>query len=250
MTSLLGRAHAAIQRNGIAYVLREVVPHLHKHYVRDYLPRRKRRLNGVTVRSSRLFDDVVPWTVGRPDPENYESEIVSNLRSQVRLGDSVVVVGGGWGVSTVVAAEEAGPDGSVHTYEASPRHAEYTRETTRLNDVDDRCSVENAVVSHAVSTQGETESDDVVSPADLPECDVLELDCEGAELEILRQMTIRPRTVIVETHGAFGSPTEAVVDQLESLSYDPGSPEPADRGLREMCEEQDIYVLAATYEGQ
>lgn len=250
MRSLLGRARAAVRQDGFTYVVREALPHLHRHYLRDYLPRTTARLNGVTVRSSRVFDDIVPWNVGRPDPENYESAIVSNLRTHVQPGDSVVVVGGGWGVSTVVAAEAAGPDGSVHTYEASPRHAEYTRETIRLNDVEDRCTVENAVVSHTVSTQGDGESDHVISPTDLPECDVLELDCEGAELEILRQMMIRPRTIIVETHGVYDSPTEDVVEQLASLSYEPASPEPADIGLPEMCEDQDIHVVAATYEGQ
>jgi hypothetical protein len=35
----------------------------------------------------------------------------------------------------------------------------------------------------------------VVAPVELPGCDVLELDCEGAEIVILRDMTIRPRVV-------------------------------------------------------
>jgi hypothetical protein len=38
-----------------------------------------------------------------------------------------------------------------------------------------------------------------VTPAELPECDVLELNCEGSEIGILRNMTIRPRAIAVET---------------------------------------------------
>jgi hypothetical protein len=47
----------------------------------------------------------------------------------------------------------------------------------------------------------------VISPAELPECDILELDGEGAESLILRNMTIRPRVIAVETHGVYGAPT-------------------------------------------
>lgn len=247
MTSLLGKARNALREGGLSYLLREAIPHLHKHYLRNYLPRTKAQLNGVTVRKDRLFDGVVPWVVNRSDPENYESAIVSRLRSQVVPGETVVIVGGGWGVSTVVAAEEVGEGGSVHTFEASSEYAEYTRETTRLNSVADRCTVTTAVVSNTISTRGDTESDVVVSPAELPDCDVLELDCEGAELEILRQLQIRPRVIIVETHGVFGAPTEDVVEILESLSYEVLSNEIADCGLAEMHEEQDVRVLTARH---
>ena len=59
----------------------------------------------------------------------------------------------------------------------------------------------------------------VVAPEALPPCDVLELDCEGAEVEILSTMTIRPRVILTETHGLYGAPTPRVVELLGKIGY-------------------------------
>jgi len=40
----------ALRRQGIGYVLRESIPHAHRHYVREHLLRRTTELNGVRVR--------------------------------------------------------------------------------------------------------------------------------------------------------------------------------------------------------
>jgi hypothetical protein len=47
-------------------------------------------------------------------------------------------------------------------------------------------------LGEAISVYGapEDHAARVVTPADLPECDVLALDCEGAEILILRQSEI------------------------------------------------------------
>jgi hypothetical protein len=45
----------------------------------------------------------------------------------------------------------------------------------------------------------------VLPPSELPPCNVLELDCEGAEVEILREMNIQPRVILVETHDHFSA---------------------------------------------
>ena len=50
----------------------------------------------------------------------------------------------------------------------------------------------------------------MVPPTALPEADVYEIDCEGAETFILKQMTARPGTVMVETHDNY----DEVVDIL------------------------------------
>ena len=46
-----------------------------------------------------------------------------------------------------------------------------------------RLTVKHAVVGEAIAVYGVRDqfSTLVVSPAELPECDILELDCEGAE---------------------------------------------------------------------
>ena len=246
---LLDRVISAVREEGILYVAREAVPHVYSHYVRDYLWRRETRLNGIRVRSHRIGDSIVPWQAGHPDPDLYEGAIVDGLRDHVQNADDVVIVGGGWGVSTVVAAEETGVRGSIHTYEASPKYSEYVRETAALNDVHDTVSVVNRAVSHTVSTFGDDNSANALHPSVLPECDVLELDCEGAELSIISEMDIRPRTIIVETHGVYGSPTEKVTGKLREVGYTIDTTEPAERGsLESMCHKQDVMVVIASRE--
>jgi hypothetical protein len=69
------------------------------------------------------------------------------------------------------------------------------------------------------------------------------LDCEGAEVEILRELIIRPRVILVETHGLFGAPTDLVASLLETRGYvvsDRGVAEPRLAGF---CTVNDIRVL-------
>ena len=58
--------------------------------------------------------------------------------------------------------------------------------------VSKRLTVNHAIVGEAISVYGAPEdlAPRVVTPADLPECDVLALDCEGAEILLLRQSEI------------------------------------------------------------
>jgi hypothetical protein len=43
----------------------------------------------------------------------------------------------------------------------------------------------------------------LIHPKDLPECDVMEFDCNSAELTIIRDMKIRPRALIIELEAPF-----------------------------------------------
>ena len=93
--------------------------------------------------------------------------------------------------------------------------------------------------------RGVSDGASVVAPHELPNCDVLELDCEGAELEIINQMTIRPRTVLVESHGVYGATTERVKSILQNRGYSVINEAVADDSQREYCIENDIMALEA-----
>jgi hypothetical protein len=108
--------------------------------------------------------------------------------------------------------------------------------------------VKHAVVGEAIGVYGAADelATLVVPPSELPECDVLELDCEGAEIMILRNMRLRPRVIAVETHGVNGAPSKLVTEILEQLDYaveDYGIAEPR---VAQECEDYDIRVLLAT----
>jgi len=117
--------------------------------------------------------------------------------------------------------------------------------TAALNSVAERVKVECAIVGAAIGVyRNRGEALPPVLPAtELPACDVLELDCEGAEITILRDMRISPRVALVETHGMLGAPSREVRRALEARGYvvsDLGIAEP---DLAEFCEKNDVHVL-------
>lgn len=209
--------------------------------IRPLLPKRIISYNSVLVRASRVGDSLVPWQMS--DIPGYESALIEGIQQYVETGDTVVVVGGGWGVSTVQAARQAGTDGLIMTFEGSAESVEHVEDTIRLNDVDDRVSVRHAIVAQAISLRGEDDDADVVSPTDLPACDILVLDCEGAEVDILEEMEVRPRAVLVETHGMFDAPKTTVRDKLDTAGYKITESKIAEDRLPRLCAENGIYVL-------
>ena len=82
-------------------------------------------------------------------------------------------------------------------------------------------------------------------PAEIPDCDVLEMDCEGAETSILSEMSIRPRVILVETHGCLGAPTSDVRDLLITIGYEVEDLGFAEPSRMAECVSGDIRVLAA-----
>lgn len=192
--------------------MRTVYDRVLRDRVRSALPNRIGVYNGVAVRDRALTD-------ARDVLVDYETPLVAALRGDVREGDTVVVVGGGKGVSTVVAGQRVGPDGSVVCYEGGCEGVARVRDTVRLNRTDDRTEVVHAVVGPDVSVWGDTAGAAAVHPTDLPDCDVLELDCEGAELDILTALDRTPRVVVAETHANLGVTAAEVRTLLERRGY-------------------------------
>lgn len=137
---------------------------------------RTRIVNGVAVPGTD-FDEA------RDCSPAHEDAVVSDLRRYVRRGDRVVVVGGGWGATTVVAARMTHFEGTVTTFEPSSRMLEILRRTVRVNRVEDVVTLEHAAVG-PVSDSSErifgSADGERVPPTGLPACDVLDVDCEGA----------------------------------------------------------------------
>ncbi len=191
-------------------------------------------------------DEAVPrrWRPAEiEDVPSYEAALIGGLNAHVQPGDRVVVVGGGAGVTATIAAQLAGPDGHVTCFEGGRQSAAAVRKTAEINGVSDRLTVEHAIVARSVAVFGDAPDRAFVSPSELPDCDVLELDCEGAEIDILPHLVIRPRVLLVETHGFRGAPTQAVRELMESLGYDVADQGIAEPRVRAFCEENDIRVL-------
>lgn len=191
-------------------MLKAVLQRLYDATIREHLPRKIKVYNGVAINFGRLLDtDVV-------DPD-YKQGTIDPLREYTRHDDRVVVIGGGLGVSAVVAAHHGE---SVVVYEGGVEWADRVRETADLNRVDGTIQVREAIVGDEFDVYGDDHTESRVAPSELPSCEVLEMDCEGAEQPILERLEIEPRIVIVETHPAFGVEPGEIREQLEVRGYD------------------------------
>jgi hypothetical protein len=214
--------------------------------MRPYIPGTKRCVyNGVVMDKEYPFiEDHLPGEFSGLHP-TYKRPNVAAIRQYVSPSDTVVVVGAGQGVTTVVAARQAWR-GTVHAYEPGSEWIELTKGTVRLNAVEDRVTLVETSVGDVVTSQGsDTSAADERDPGELPECDVMELDCEGAETEIISDLGTLPHVIVVETHGFRGAPTGATVTALEDHGYGIAERMPVERGEK-YANEHDAYVLVAT----
>jgi protein-L-isoaspartate O-methyltransferase len=240
------RAHgvSGLARRSIAYA----IAYIYRRGVRPCLPFGEPvHYAGIPICQDRKWGDrTVPtsWVPGEAlDQPDYEATLVAGLCETIRPGDSVVVVGVGFGVTAVVAALRTGPSGTVQCFEGSKQYVRLAQQTAARNRVTN-VSIHHAVVAKPISVYGVgSDVGAVLPPSQLPPCDVLELDCEGAEVEILRELSIQPRVILVETHGLYGASTHLVASLLEKRGYiisDRGVAEP--RAARH-CTLHDIRVL-------
>ncbi|TKX52276.1 hypothetical protein EXE42_16635, partial [Halorubrum sp. SP3] len=116
-----------------------MIQKIYNQTVGRFLPRKIAAFNGVPVRRPKLFDQ----TDVRP---GWEATFIDAIHRVVEPGDDIVEIGGGYGVSAVVAAREVGHEGSVTVYEPSRESVEVIKETAQLSKVGEIVSVVNAAV--------------------------------------------------------------------------------------------------------
>ncbi|MCU7525734.1 MAG: FkbM family methyltransferase [Ignavibacteria bacterium] len=159
------------------------------------------------------IDRLFPRTRQKIDVENYEENSIAALRRFVSQGDRVTIVGGGYGITGIVAMEKGG---QVTLIEASKERAKDILKTWEKYKL--KGTVIHGYVGSPVNVWGEMEGADKIE--EIPDCDILELDCEGGEKEVLANLSIQPRVIIVESHGDLGSPTSLVKELLERKGYE------------------------------
>jgi predicted RNA methylase len=127
-----------------------------------------------------------------------------------------VVVGAGFGVSAVAAATQGAK--RVTAFEAGAQQAEVARRTARINQATPTVRVRHAAVGPLINSYSPPRDADHVDPSQLPAGDVLVCDVEGAEREVVPSMPAYD-SVIVESHGQYGSPTDEVRSTLQDRGY-------------------------------
>jgi hypothetical protein len=223
--------------------------YVYKNFVRGLLPKGSPILYaGIPIGYRKVGDRLLPKLYQSPnvgDAPGYEQALVTALKANVKRGDNVVIVGGGLGITCVVAARAA-ETGQVKCFEGDLQGVDAVRRVARLNGVAERVTALHAIVGEAIGVYGDALATTTVHPSELPDCDFLELDCEGSEVGILRDLTVQPRVIAVETHGFLGAPTAVVRQVLEKRGYrvqDLGWAEPR---YLSICVERDIRVLVGT----
>lgn len=241
----LSKAIKFLREEGASELIKEGVPYVFNNSIGPLLLSKPiASYNGVDVNTRRYFDLIAPWRDYQNKPY-YEYALVAGIEKYVEEGDSVVIVGGGWGVTALKAAQNVGNSGKVTVYEGSEKEVNHIRETIELNNVSGRVDIIHGIVGEKISLRGEEGDASCVSPEQLPECDVLELDCEGAEVGILENLTIQPRVILVESHGMLDASSSRVEELVNNLSYSVKSKEVAGRVRKDYCKNNDIYVIAA-----
>jgi len=92
-----------------------------------------------------------------------------------------------------------------------------------------------------VPEEGQYGHSPIVSVDSLPECDVLELNCEGVGLQILEELSLRPQTIIVEGHGCHGASESELRELLSEMDYEVIDRNPQDK-------DREIDILTAVQE--
>lgn len=212
MTSSIKKGKKLYNKHGLSGLIEAVAfKFLAKCF---HVPSRKIAVfNGIAVRGASFYSkiDIFP---------EHEAELISAIRNFVKNGEKALVIGGGSGASTVVVAHQVGNAGSVVTYEGNKNSVARAKETINLNKVDDRVEINHAIIEKPVYLLGEIGNPPTIPAKDFPDCDVLVMDCEGAEVPILQNIKIRPRLIIVEAHPLLNSPKEKVIKLLDKLGYD------------------------------
>lgn len=199
---------------------KELVAETYEDHVRGLLPsgshlERGRTLTGGPIVSScrrKPLDRFFPTVMG--DDPLKEAGLIAGHHAVTQRGDHVVIVGGGAGKTAVAAARQVGPSGRVTVYDGhdGQDHHKFGIEniaaTLELNDVREVCELNHGLVGTQAHVPGDVPEPgeggpDVMHPAQLPMCDVLEFDCNGSELDILRNLDVRPRAMIVEIEALF-----------------------------------------------
>jgi hypothetical protein len=191
------------------------------------------------------LDKYIPNVNYKKDRATYESGILKCTKRKVRDGKTVVIVGGGYGVTATEAAKKVGAEGRVYVYEGSAEFIEKCKRTLKVNGVLGSVSLHPAIVGDFENLRGFKGNPEYIDPSLIPECNILELDCEGAELNILKRMEISPDTIIVETHGHKGGDLEKVKRELKRNGYSIEHVEYADESKKQFCKKNDILVLQA-----
>lgn len=191
--------------------------------------------NVTFIHPQQYFNYIMPFL-----KVSYEPAVLKASEKFVEKNDDVTVIGGGRGITAAKSYKQS-QSGTLNVYEGNKSFCKKIMpKTFNLNNV--KANIHHAIVGPGNNVYGNQENPEKVNPSKLPECDVLELDCEGSEIEILNNITIKPRVIIVESHGMYNSSSNEVKKCLQNLGYNIAFEQYAEEG--DFVVKNDVKVIA------
>ncbi|MCF2238155.1 FkbM family methyltransferase [Halobacterium salinarum] len=227
---MIKRAVEIVRQRGVGVLIKKIPPYIYQQ-VWPYLPSAGYTYkNGIkSCERGRVLDQFLPKYITQyaTHQPSYESQYIEAIRRHVTEGQDVVLVGGGEGISTVVAANQVQRTGEVTVFEGAAEEARKSQVVVEINEVSDRTTVHHTIVSEDVSLRSAASGAEVLPSAELPSCDVLAIDADGAEISILDGIVNHPAVLIVEHHAvadtsglALEYQPDRVRDLITNLGYD------------------------------
>lgn len=222
MLNLFTKAFEKYQKEGLTALTYASARYVYQDTIRPHLScQQYPNIQGVLVyspkRCKKRLDNI--FSVDRSWPKNHKQPNCDFIRKYVDKADTVIIVGGGYGISSVVAATQVGETGEVLIYEGAKDMISDLFKTLSHNGVAKQTTVNHAIVGQAEDLKSSAGEAKKIQADDLPSCDLLEMDCEGAELSIIPRLSKNVSTIIVETHPRKGAPTSAVETALNEKGW-------------------------------
>jgi hypothetical protein len=220
--SIINRGIEVFNEDGLFVFVKKTIQYIMRKpaaAMRPLLPEKGfQSYNSVKMGRARLGDSLL----NQKTRSNIEDGLISGHEKYTQQGDSVVIIGGGNGVTAVRSAKMVGSGGEVIVFEGGKKSVESCKKVIEMNEVDDICTVNHAIIGQERNVYGgSTTSAELVSPTDLPECDVLEIDAEGSEIDIINKLEVSPRAVIVELHPwLYSESPKEPIELLEGMGYE------------------------------
>jgi hypothetical protein len=211
--------------------------------VRPYTSKKTNVYNGVLIERFHWVDRFRSQ-VEMDDRPLYEGQLIEQAENHVSPGDTVVVLGGGVGVTSVRVANIVGADGEVHVYEGAEEMVDMHTRTQELNPVEAPIELHHAIVGDVKQLWGESGKAKRVEPEQLPLPDVFIIDIEGSEANVV-PMLEDAETMIIETHGKYGSTTENMTRHLSDRGYEVTVEGVAEPSMEAQNIADDIKVVVA-----
>ena len=135
---------------------------------------------------------------GIPSPKQ-ERGVIYGINNFVQQGMKALQIGSGNGLTSLYTLRKIGTEGFLTIYEPGTEQIQKVNSTLKSNNYGNY-KVINKYVGNPVNAWSDIGRSQLLSYTEIPNCDYLELDCEGCEKDFLENMIIRPHIIIVEIH--------------------------------------------------